>query len=214
MLSNISTNQITVKTEEGVTYEFPCYRWLASNEGDGELQRDLIPSLTFTDNETESGKVTEIIFSTACRQSFVAYRQYKYGKFTLYFEDQCHGALGVSDGRIKDIQLFASSSADETQQPFHARINKTVKGSKGGWCSAFQDNTEFIEVDLLKPFFISGMQAFMGKRLVTHGVEIVLAILAQFCPTFASSYCRQPSHKNIQQPLKRNTPSRTMYVSQ
>ena len=57
-----------MKTEEGVTYEFPCYRWLASNEGDGELQRDLIPSLTFTDNETESGKVTEIIFSTACRQ--------------------------------------------------------------------------------------------------------------------------------------------------
>jgi hypothetical protein len=69
---------------------------------------------------------------------------------------QCQGALGISDGSIKNTQLFASSSADETQQPFHARINKTIKGSKGGWCSAFPDNTEFIEVDLLKPFLISG----------------------------------------------------------
>ena len=57
-----------MKTEEGVTYEFPCYRWLASNEGDGQLQRDLIPSLTFTDNQTESGVVYKI---TLCNLGIV-----------------------------------------------------------------------------------------------------------------------------------------------
>ena len=54
--SKILFQQITVKTEEAVTYEFPCYRWLASNEGDGKLQRDLVPSLTFTENESDSGE--------------------------------------------------------------------------------------------------------------------------------------------------------------
>ena len=54
--SRILFQQISVKTEEGVTYEFPCYRWLASNEGDGKLQRDLIPSLTFTDDENDLGE--------------------------------------------------------------------------------------------------------------------------------------------------------------
>ena len=62
----------------------------------------------------------------------------------------------MSDGRIKDSQIFASSSVDETQQPFHARINKTVRGSRGGWCSAFADNTEFLEIDLKKQFVITG----------------------------------------------------------
>lgn len=76
---------------------------------------------------------------------------------------ECQEPLGISDGRIKDTQLFASSSADETQQPFHARINKTLKGSRGGWCSAFADNTEFLEVDFLKPFLISGLLQITGS---------------------------------------------------
>lgn len=42
--------QVTVKSEEGITYEFPCNHWLASNEEDGKLERDLTPSLTFSDS--------------------------------------------------------------------------------------------------------------------------------------------------------------------
>ena len=62
----------------------------------------------------------------------------------------------MSNGRIKDFQLTASSSYDEHHQPFHARLNKTVKGSRGGWCSAFADETEFLEVNLGNKTTVSG----------------------------------------------------------
>ena len=70
--------------------------------------------------------------------------------------ENCNDALGMADGRIKDAQIFASSSADETQMPFFARVNQTVQGSRGGWCSAFPDNTEFLEIDLKRKFTITG----------------------------------------------------------
>ena len=97
---------------------------------------------------------------------------------------QCQEALGISDGRIKNAQLFASSSADETQQPFHARINKTIKGSRGGWCSAFPDNTEFIEVDFLKPFLISGlyvMQLYYSVHQLQYKLLIRYHSIFVFC---------------------------------
>ena len=62
----------------------------------------------------------------------------------------------MSTGLIKDSQLTASSSYDEHHQPFHARLNKTVKGSRGGWCSAFADETEFLEVNLGNKTALSG----------------------------------------------------------
>lgn len=68
----------------------------------------------------------------------------------------CQGSLGVSAGLIKDSQITASSSYDEHHQPYHARLNKTVKGSRGGWCSAFADETEFLEVNLVNKTTISG----------------------------------------------------------
>ena len=72
----------------------------------------------------------------------------------------CHETLGVSKGLIKDSQFTASSSYDEHHQPYHARLNKTVKGSRGGWCSAFADETEFLEVDLGNKTAISGKESF------------------------------------------------------
>ena len=68
----------------------------------------------------------------------------------------CQGILGVSTGLIKDSQLSASSSYDERHQPYHARLNKTVQGSRGGWCSAFADETEFLEVNLGNKTNVSG----------------------------------------------------------
>ena len=62
----------------------------------------------------------------------------------------------MSNGLIKDSQFTASSSYDEHHQPYHARLNKTVKGSRGGWCSAFADETEFLEVNLGNRKSISG----------------------------------------------------------
>lgn len=72
----------------------------------------------------------------------------------------CQEALGISKGLVKDSQFTASSSYDEHHQPYHARLNKTVKGSRGGWCSAFADETEFLEVDLGKKTGISGELMF------------------------------------------------------
>ena len=66
----------------------------------------------------------------------------------------------MSSGLIKDSQFTASSSYDEHHQPYHARLNKTVKGSRGGWCSAFADETEFLEVNLGNRRGISGEKMF------------------------------------------------------
>ena len=64
----------------------------------------------------------------------------------------------MSKGLLKDSQFTASSSYDEHHQPYHARLNKTVKGSRGGWCSAFADETEFLEVNLGNKTAITGKE--------------------------------------------------------
>lgn len=74
----------------------------------------------------------------------------------------CKGALGVSSGKIKDPQITASSSYDEQHQPHHARLNRTVKGSRGGWCSAFADNSEYLEIDLGSKNIVTG-KIYFGK---------------------------------------------------
>ncbi|KAK2563931.1 EGF-like repeat and discoidin I-like domain-containing protein 3 [Acropora cervicornis] len=81
----------------------------------------------------------------------------------------CHGILGVSTGLIKDSQLSASSSYDERHQPYHARLNKTVQGSRGGWCSAFADETEFLEVNLGNKTNVSGIST-QGQSMFDNWV--------------------------------------------
>ena len=76
----------------------------------------------------------------------------------------------MSSGLIKDSQFTASSSYDENHQPYHARLNKTVKGSRGGWCSAFADETEFLEVNLGKKKSISG-------ELMIVVVEVMVVVI-------------------------------------
>ena len=80
--------------------------------------------------------------------------------FIFDLSSDCQESLGVSNGLIKDSQFTASSSYDEHHQPYHARLNKTVKGSRGGWCSAFADETEFLEVNLGNRRSISGEEMF------------------------------------------------------
>lgn len=84
------------------------------------------------------------------------YRPSSLSILCLKLFSDCQESLGVSNGLIKDSQFTASSSYDEHHQPYHARLNKTVKGSRGGWCSAFADETEFLEVNLGNRRSISG----------------------------------------------------------
>lgn len=95
--------------------------------------------------------------------------------FYIYFFllSGCQETLGVSSGLIKDSQFTASSSYDEHHQPYHARLNKTVKGSRGGWCSAFADETEFLEINLGKKKSISGELMF-----VVFDVAFVVVVVA------------------------------------
>lgn len=53
----------------------------------------------------------------------------------------------MNDDVITDKQITASSSYDDKHKPFHARLNKIVKGSRGAWCSAFADDTEYLQID-------------------------------------------------------------------
>ncbi|XP_068712219.1 retinoschisin-like [Montipora foliosa] len=83
----------------------------------------------------------------------------------------CRDILGVSSGLIKDIQLTASSSYDEHHQPYHARLNKTVEGSRGGWCSAFADEMEFLEINLGNRTNISGIST-QGQSMFDNWVTM------------------------------------------
>lgn len=84
----------------------------------------------------------------------------------------------MSSGLIKASQFTASSSYDEHHQPYHARLNKTVKGSRGGWCSAFADETEFLEINLGKKKSISGELMFVVLDVVLVVVVVVVVVFA------------------------------------
>lgn len=93
----------------------------------------------------------------------------------------CQEALGITRGLIKDSQFTASSSYDEHHQPYHARLNKTVKGSRGGWCSAFADETEFLEIDLGNKTGISGK--LMSSLLHCRAIMLLLLLLLRVVRT-------------------------------
>ena len=99
----------------------------------------------------------------------------------------CQEALGITRGLIKDSQITASSSYDEHHQPYHARLNKTVKGSRGGWCSAFADETEFLEIDLGNKTGISGK--LLPSLLHCRAILLLLLLLLRVVRTSLLVVC-------------------------
>lgn len=87
--------------------------------------------------------------------------------------EACRSAVGIQSGAIQDSQIKASSSYDDKHLPFHARLNLTVAGSRGGWCSATSDGLEFLEVDLRNKTFVTGKYcALSAIKLSTNVCKI------------------------------------------
>ena len=72
----------------------------------------------------------------------------------------------MEDGRIKDTQLKASSSLNDTAQPKYGRLNET--GGFGGWCSE--------RINRRGPFFTQYLQVNLNvmmriRAITTQGRE-------------------------------------------
>ena len=69
--------------ESSTTYTFPCKRWLAKDEDDGSVVRELIPQKVVEESVTEDGEVEtkEINQETLERESC-------FGRFPPYFSTQ------------------------------------------------------------------------------------------------------------------------------
>eukprot|EP00057_Strongylocentrotus_purpuratus_P014292 XP_011668766.1 PREDICTED: uncharacterized protein LOC590339 [Strongylocentrotus purpuratus] len=66
--------------------------------------------------------------------------------------------LGMEDGHIADSQLSASTCYDTNSCADRARLNQVASGEKtGAWTAQTNDNSQWIQVDLLSDFELSGI---------------------------------------------------------
>ncbi|XP_072017843.1 lactadherin-like [Amphiura filiformis] len=83
----------------------------------------------------------------------------------------CQGRLGVEDGRITDRQLTASTVYDFDAN-FHgasnARLNRAAQtGTAGAWIAKVNDAFQWIQVDLEKPTWVTGV-IIQGREETAH----------------------------------------------
>ncbi|XP_072017844.1 lactadherin-like [Amphiura filiformis] len=83
----------------------------------------------------------------------------------------CQGRLGVEDGRITDGQLTASTVYDFDAN-FHgasnARLNRAAQpGTSGAWIAKVNDAFQWIQVDLEKPTWVTGV-IIQGRQETAH----------------------------------------------
>ena len=70
---------------------------------------------------------------------------------------ECSWPMGISNYKIADSQMSASTSFNDLHLPFHARLGMIVSGSLGGWCPYTDSGKEYIEIDLLALKKVTGM---------------------------------------------------------
>ena len=85
--------------------------------------------------------------------------------FVLFSLD-CLSPLGMEDGRIKDTQIKATSSLNDTARPKYGRLNET--GGFGGWCAE--------RINRTGPFFTQYLQVNLNvlmriRAITTQGRE-------------------------------------------
>lgn len=81
-------------------------------------------------------------------------------------EEYCLSPLGMEDGRIKDTQIKATSSLNDTARPKYGRLNET--GGFGGWCAE--------RINRTGPFFTQYLQVNLNvlmriRAIATQGRE-------------------------------------------
>jgi len=67
------------------------------------------------------------------------------------FPESCNKPLGLSNGEVDDNHVTASSSLDETDQPFNGRLlrESIEQGDiRGCWCARDVNLRQYIEADL------------------------------------------------------------------
>ncbi|GFS03915.1 mucin 5AC, oligomeric mucus/gel-forming [Elysia marginata] len=92
----------------------------------------------------------------------------------------CDVPMGVGNPRIvSDQQLSASSFADINQTPSRGRIYMQKDGSlAGGWSPSVSNNDQFLQIDFLDPYEISGV--------VTQGRSDIEAWVTQYAVYYSS----------------------------
>ncbi|KXJ11901.1 Neuropilin-2 [Exaiptasia diaphana] len=80
-------------------------------------------------------------------------------RLPVYNTTGCEQPLGMEDGRISDSQITASSWRGNDYPPEKGRLNNA---SPKVWLSRYVRNGEYIQVDLLRPTFVT-MVATQGR---------------------------------------------------
>ncbi|KAF1744687.1 hypothetical protein MXB_1000, partial [Myxobolus squamalis] len=135
-------DKVTVTSDDGDFYEFPYNSWI---EGD--------KSERFVHKEIDANHFKRSLYS---RNPWVENFEFMQG---------CNDALGMMNGNIKDYQITSSTSFNDLHLPYHARLNKIVENSFGGWCPFKENNDEFLQISLDKLTNVTGI-AIQGLGLV------------------------------------------------
>ncbi|XP_078342156.1 uncharacterized protein LOC144627995 isoform X2 [Oculina patagonica] len=77
------------------------------------------------------------------------------------YEAECSRRLGMIGGGISYKQLTSSSIAHDYSQPRYGRLNMAL--GYGAWSPETQDKNQYLQVDLLKEMFVSGV-ATQGSK--------------------------------------------------
>eukprot|EP00058_Branchiostoma_floridae_P010640 XP_002596128.1 hypothetical protein BRAFLDRAFT_66146 [Branchiostoma floridae] len=111
-------------------------------------------------------QATNAVFGDPCQGT------YKYLEVTYRCVNQvCLQPLGMENGDIHDSQLAASGSWNYQHGPERARLHQGQGGGgAGAWCAATNDPNQWIEVDLLNPTSVTGIQT-QGRADYDQWVE-------------------------------------------
>ncbi|XP_078579734.1 lymphocyte antigen 75-like isoform X1 [Branchiostoma floridae x Branchiostoma japonicum] len=111
-------------------------------------------------------QATNAVFGDPCSGT------YKYLEVTYRCVNQvCLQPLGMENGDIHDSQLAASGSWNYQHGPERARLHQGQGGGgAGAWCAATNDPNQWIEVDLLNPTSVTGIQT-QGRADYDQWVE-------------------------------------------
>ena len=102
--------------------------------------------------------------------------------FVLFSVD-CLSPLGMKDGRIKDTEIKATSSLNDTARPNYGRLNET--GGFGGWCPK--------RINRTGPFFSQYIQVNLNimvriRAITTQGREGGNEKVEQYMINYAPSW--------------------------
>jgi len=88
---------------------------------------------------------------------------YRLNNDNLFYSTEPYQPLGLSDGRIPDNRITASSVFDGNFPPYRARLHWTKYGIAQAWASKTLDVNQWLQIDLYTMHYVTAL-ATQGRH--------------------------------------------------